>query len=79
MDLSHSVPAGMQQPMDSKQQTMMWQQNQYINPDSGIQSGATTQAPSVSSKHGPEEMDQENHAMDTSHMMTYDFQDQGRN
>ena len=37
---------------------MMWQQNQYM--DSGIQSGATTQAPSVSSKHGPEEMDAAN-------------------
>ena len=73
MDLSHSVPA--MQPMDSKQQTLMWQQNQYLGVDSGIQSGATTQAPSVSSKHGPEEMDQENHAMDTSHMM-YEF-DQG--
>ena len=77
MDLSHSVPAGMQQPIDNKQQTLMWQQNQYLNPDSGIQSGATTQAPSVSSKHGPEEMDQESHAMDTSHMMSYDFQEQG--
>lgn len=73
MDLSHSVPS---MPMDSKQQqTLMWQQNQYLGADSGIQSGATTQAPSVSSKHGPEEMDQDQQAMDTSHMM-YDF-DQG--
>ena len=29
-------------PLDSKQQTMMWQQNTYLA-DSGIQSGATTQ------------------------------------
>lgn len=28
-------------PMDKNQQTMMWQQNQYM--DSGINSGATTQ------------------------------------
>nr|ADI48180.1 beta-catenin [Crepidula fornicata] len=42
-------------PMDNKQQqTMMWQQNQYMA-DSGIHSGATTQAPSISSKgHGDE-------------------------
>lgn len=42
-------------PVDSKQQqTMMWQQNQYMA-DSGIHSGATTQAPSISSKsHGDE-------------------------
>ncbi len=39
MDLSDSVP---QQPMDPKQQTMMWSQNQYMG-DSGIHSGATTQ------------------------------------
>ena len=37
MDLSDSVPQ-----MDAKQQTMMWQQNQYMG-DSGIHSGATTQ------------------------------------
>merc|ERR1719370_1529639 len=42
-------------PVDNKQQqTMMWQQNQYMA-DSGIHSGATTQAPSISSKsHGDE-------------------------
>jgi hypothetical protein len=28
-------------PLDKQQQTMMWQQNQYM--DSGINSGATTQ------------------------------------
>jgi len=50
MDLSDSVPQ-----MDSKQQTMMWQQN-YVQ-DSGIHSGATTQAPSVSSKHGPDDIE----------------------
>lgn len=55
--------------MDSKQQTMMWQQNQYMG-DSGIQSGATTQAPpSVSSKHGVDEMDT---GEDASQMM-FDF------
>jgi len=32
----------MDMPMDKNQQTMMWQQNQYMG-DSGIQSGATTQ------------------------------------
>ena len=42
-------------PMDSTHQTMMWQQNQYMV-DSGIHSGMTTQAPSVSSKHGPLDM-----------------------
>ena len=40
MDLSG--PAGDMPQMDAKQQTMMWQQNQYMG-DSGIQSGATTQ------------------------------------
>lgn len=40
---------------DGVDKTIMWQ-NQYIG-DSGIHSGATTQAHSVSSKHGPEEMD----------------------
>lgn len=47
---------------------MMWQQNQYM--DSGIQSGATTQAPSVSSKHGAEDM--EENANDMSGM--FDFE-----
>lgn len=40
-------------PMEGQQKAMMWQQNQYMG-DSGIQSGATTQAPSVSSKHNPD-------------------------
>ena len=58
--------------MDNKQQTMMWQQqNQYLG-DSGIHSGATTQAPSVSSKQGIDDMETD---MDTSRMM-FDF-DQG--
>lgn len=48
-------------PMEGNQKTMMWQQqNQYVG-DSGIQSGATTQAPSVSSKHGIDD------DMDTAH------------
>lgn len=57
-------------PMDSKQQTLMWQQGQYMS-DSGIHSGLTTHAPSVSSKHGINEMDAENE-MDASPMM-YEF------
>lgn len=39
-------------PMDPNQQTLMWQQNQYMNADSGIHSGVTTGAHSVSSKCG---------------------------
>ena len=35
--------------MGTTQQTMLWQQNQYLV-DSGINSGTTTQAPSISSK-----------------------------
>lgn len=58
--------------MDNTRQTMMWQQNQYMG-DSGIHSGATTQAPSISSKHGMDEMD----ADDGSKVM-FDF-DQGFN
>ena len=55
--------------MDNKQQTMMWQQNQYMG-DSGIQSGATTQAPSVSSKQGLDDMDAATPGdMDTSQMI----------
>lgn len=68
------MDVGEMPPMDAKQQTMLWQQNQYMG-DSGIQSGATTQAPpSVSSKHGLDDMDT-GEGMDTSRMM-FDF-DQG--
>ena len=35
---------------------MMWQQGHYMGPDSGIQSGAGTQAPSLTG-HGDEDMD----------------------
>lgn len=50
-------PGDMDMPqLDAKQQTMLWQQNQYMG-DSGIQSGATTQAPSVSSKTALDDMD----------------------
>ena len=100
MDLSDSVPQ-----MDAKQQTMMWQQNQYMG-DSGIHSGATTQvttvlllnrmnwfdtcsfngsdavlglfktellvfpqAPSVSSKHGPDDIEGMTEDMDMSRNM----------
>lgn len=59
--------------MDNQQKTMMWQQNTYM--DSGIQSGATTQAPSVSSKHGLEDtMEQDGPSpQDTAGMMGFDF------
>lgn len=41
-------------PMGSaKEQTLMWQQNSYMN-DSGIHSGAVTQAPSLSGKEDEE-------------------------
>ncbi|XP_025115491.1 catenin beta-like [Pomacea canaliculata] len=54
-------------PVDNKQQqTMMWQQNQYMA-DSGIHSGATTQAPSISSKGHGEEL--EDGDMDPAKMM----------
>jgi len=60
MDLSNM-------PVDNKQQqTMMWQQNQYMS-DSGIHSGQTTQAPSISSKSHGEEVEAEE--MDPSKMM----------
>nr|AAL49497.1 beta-catenin [Chaetopterus variopedatus] len=76
---NRNVPSGggnyldmdMQQPMDQNQKTMMWQQNQYMA-DSGIHSGATTQAPSISSRQG-DEMDDN---MDSK--MMFDF-DQGFN
>eukprot|EP00918_Siedleckia_nematoides_P086845 GHVU01191114.1.p1 GENE.GHVU01191114.1~~GHVU01191114.1.p1 ORF type:complete len:806 (-),score=97.60 GHVU01191114.1:991-3330(-) len=51
----------------------MWSQNQYMG-DSGIHSGATTQAPSVSSKQGMEETGMEED-METSRII-FDF-DQG--
>ncbi|CAG2217107.1 unnamed protein product [Mytilus edulis] len=58
-------------PLDKNQQTMMWQQNQYM--DSGIQSGATTNAPSISSKgnhHEPEDKKRiRGDNMDTTRMM----------
>ena len=37
--------------MDNSQQTLLWQQNQYLA-DSGIHSANDTQAPSISSKMG---------------------------
>ena len=52
MDVGHSGDVSQQIP-DKQQQTLLWQQNQYM--DSGINSGATTQAASVSSKHGLED------------------------
>lgn len=35
--------------VSAKEQTMMWQQNSYLG-DSGINSGVTTQAPSLTGK-----------------------------
>jgi len=69
-----AVPGGSQpQPymgeMDSSHQTVMWQQNQYMV-DSGIHSGSTTQAPSVSSKHGALDSCED---LDTTQQMIYDF------
>jgi len=55
--------------MDSSHQTMMWQQNQYMV-DSGIHSASTTQAPSVSSKHGGLDGCEE---LDPPQQMIYDF------
>jgi catenin beta 1 len=40
-----------------KEQTLMWQQNSYMG-DSGIHSGATTQAPSLTGKEDDLENDQ---------------------
>ena len=58
-------------PMEGNQKAMMWQNQQYM--DSGIQSGATTNAPSISSKHAlDDEMDTGNQPappQDTSQMM----------
>ncbi|KAH3753274.1 hypothetical protein DPMN_187909 [Dreissena polymorpha] len=63
-------------PMDNKhQQTMMWQQNQYMA-DSGIQSGATTQAPSLSGKSHVDDLDEPDQNMDTGRMM-FNWNDQG--
>uniref|UniRef100_A0A0X3PKH1 Catenin beta n=1 Tax=Schistocephalus solidus TaxID=70667 RepID=A0A0X3PKH1_SCHSO len=44
------------QPLDKKQQTRLWQQNQYLA-DSGIQSALTTHAPSINSKLSIEEIE----------------------
>lgn len=45
-------------PMGSaKEQTLMWQQNSYLG-DSGIHSGATTQAPSLTGKEEDMESEQ---------------------
>ncbi|XP_014244094.1 armadillo segment polarity protein-like isoform X3 [Cimex lectularius] len=55
--MSHSNYQGSDLPMGSvKDQTLLWQQNSYLA-DSGIHSGATTQAPSLSGKE--EDMDGE--------------------
>ncbi|XP_069107945.1 catenin beta-like [Argopecten irradians] len=65
---------------NKQQETMMWSQNTYMQ-DSGIHSGATTQAPSISSKGGMKDEMEEPTAtqdnMDTSRMM-FDW-DQGYN
>lgn len=41
----------------NKEQTLMWQQQNYLG-DSGIHSGATTQAPSLTGKEDDLESDQ---------------------
>ncbi len=69
MDLSgpENIPQ-----IGKQEQTMMWQQNQYM--DSGIQSGATTQAPSVSSKHGPDDIDADGEAnLDRSNLSMFEY------
>lgn len=70
MDLSNM-------PLENKQeQTMMWQQNQYMG-DSGIHSGATTQAPSISSKGGHhDDIEEPPSNMETSHMQMFDWGEQ---
>ena len=55
---------------EGQQKAMLWQNQQYM--DSGIQSGVTTTAPSISSKHGlDDDMDTGNQLgpQDTSQMM----------
>ena len=44
------------QSAEHKEQTLMWQQGHYMGPDSGIQSGAQTQTPSLAGP-GDEDMD----------------------
>lgn len=62
-------------PMGSvKEQTLVWQQNSYLA-DSGIHSGTTTQAPSLSGKE--EEMDGDQLMFDLDQGFTQGFtQDQ---
>ncbi|XP_037973684.1 armadillo segment polarity protein isoform X4 [Plutella xylostella] len=54
-NMSHSNYAGSDVPMapSKEQQTLMWQQNSYLV-DSGINSGAATQVPSLSGKEDDE-------------------------
>jgi len=47
MQGSLSRSGGYQPQGDPKEQTIMWQQGHYMGPDSGIHSGAGTQAPSL--------------------------------
>ena len=47
MQGSLSRSGGYQPQGDPKEATMMWQQGHYMGPDSGIHSGAGTQAPSL--------------------------------
>lgn len=46
------------QPSNVKSETMLWQQNSYLSPDSGIQTGIVTQAPSVIGNDDDMEKDQ---------------------
>ena len=59
--------------MDSKQQTLMWQQNQYIS-DSGIHSGINTGGPpSLNGNRGMDDVDMASGSLggelDIPHMM----------
>ena len=47
MQGSLSRGGGYQPQGDPKDPTLMWQQGHYMGPDSGIHSGAQTQAPSL--------------------------------
>lgn len=52
--MAHKKHSGADAPMpNSKEQTLLWQQNSYLG-DSGIHSGAATQVPSLSGKEDDE-------------------------
>lgn len=53
-----------------KEQTLLWQQNSYLA-DSGIHSGATTQAPSLTGKE--EDIDGDQLMFDLDHGFSHGF------